>query len=54
MDRWKDRVALVTGGSMGIGEAVAKRLSSCGMKVIVCARSFEKLKVSAIFTISKH
>ncbi|KAK3089340.1 hypothetical protein FSP39_002839 [Pinctada imbricata] len=44
MERWRGRVALVTGGSMGIGEATAKRLVSHGMKVVVCARSFEKLE----------
>jgi len=44
MDRWRDRVALVTGGSSGIGHGVALRLASHGMKVATCARNFDALK----------
>ncbi|KAJ8306133.1 hypothetical protein KUTeg_016678 [Tegillarca granosa] len=43
MDRWRNRVALVTGASMGIGESLCKLLVSHGMKVAACARSLEKL-----------
>lgn len=32
------RVALVTGGNSGIGEAVARRLGRCGMPVVIAAR----------------
>jgi len=38
MDRWMGRVALVTGASAGIGEAVVKDLVKHGMKVVGCAR----------------
>ena len=45
MDRWRGRVALVTGASVGIGAAIAKVLVQHGMKVIGCARNVEKLEV---------
>jgi 3-oxoacyl-[acyl-carrier protein] reductase len=36
------KIALVTGGSQGIGEAVARRLAAAGATVLVAARSEEK------------
>jgi NADP-dependent 3-hydroxy acid dehydrogenase YdfG len=45
MDRWRDRVVLVTGASMGIGEVTCKNLAKHGMKVVGCSRSEDKLKV---------
>ena len=45
MDRWKGRVALVTGASAGIGAAVAEELVQHGMKVVGCARNVEKIQV---------
>ncbi|XP_028275229.1 dehydrogenase/reductase SDR family member 11-like [Parambassis ranga] len=44
MDRWRGRVALVTGASVGIGSAIAKELVRCGMKVVGCARDVEKIQ----------
>lgn len=41
----KDRVALVTGASQGIGRATALALASAGARVITAARSREKLDV---------
>lgn len=40
----KDKVAIVTGASSGIGEATAKLLSQKGAKVVLAARSKEKLE----------
>jgi 3-oxoacyl-[acyl-carrier protein] reductase len=39
----KDRVALVTGASQGIGRATAIALASCGARVACAARNAEKL-----------
>ena len=40
----KDKVAIVTGGSKGIGRAVALGLAECGAKVVVAARSKAELE----------
>lgn len=45
MERWKGRVALVTGASVGIGAAVARALVQQGMRVVGCARSVDKIEV---------
>ena len=37
------KVALVTGGSRGIGEAAAKDLARCGAAVAICARKEPEL-----------
>lgn len=34
-----DRIALVTGGSRGIGEAIVRRFSAAGATVVLCSRS---------------
>ena len=40
----KDRVALVTGASQGIGRGIALALSCAGARVVVAARNTEKLE----------
>ena len=43
----KNKVIIVTGASDGIGEAIAKKLAAAGAKVILAARSDEKLAALA-------
>jgi len=45
MERWAGCVALVTGGSVGIGAAIVRRLASHGIRVIACARQVDKIQV---------
>ncbi|WP_458454128.1 SDR family oxidoreductase [Methanobrevibacter sp.] len=43
----KDRIAVITGGSSGLGVQIAKALASQGAKIALFARREEKLKVVA-------
>ena len=45
MERWRNRVALVTGASAGIGKGICEALVQEGMTVVGAARSVEKVQV---------
>ncbi len=47
MSEWDDKVALVTGGSRGIGRAIAAALSTRGVKVTLTGRSSERAQQTA-------
>ena len=45
MEKWRGKVALITGASAGIGYALAKQLVELGINVVGCARNTAKIEV---------
>jgi NAD(P)-dependent dehydrogenase (short-subunit alcohol dehydrogenase family) len=45
--RFQNRTAIVTGGSLGIGRAVAERFASEGARVLITGRNAERLQQAA-------
>ncbi len=54
MDLYKDKTALITGASTGIGAAFAKTLAAAGTHLILVARSEEKLRALASQLADQH
>ena len=44
IDQWKDKQAVITGASSGIGAALARKLSAQGLQVVLVARRRERLE----------
>lgn len=44
MNKFHDQVAIVTGGSTGLGKAIAEHLGKGGAKVVIASRSLENLE----------
>lgn len=47
METWREKVVLVTGGSTGLGLAIARAFCSAGARVVIAARTAGKLEQAA-------
>lgn len=47
MKDFRDKAVIVTGASSGIGEALARHFAACGARVMLAARSLQKLQLVA-------
>lgn len=43
MERWVNKVAIVTGASSGVGKDITLKLVEHGLKVVGCGRNFDSL-----------
>ena len=54
MDKFANKVAVVTGSSSGIGSAISTELVKHGVIVVGIARRLDKLKVITIWYLHTH
>lgn len=54
MDRWKGKVAFVTGANGGIGMAITVRLLDLGLAVVAIDKQTELLLVSAVYYLYRN
>lgn len=52
MERWKGRVAMVTGANSGIGAGVTQRFLESGLTVVGVDHQIDNLQVNFLFSVS--